>query len=155
MEPTYRNERPVDWLTGAKVALGVAAVFLLVTRGIPWAPSGLVSPTVMGRELKYPGDINTSINMTAIFLHFAAAMIYAAIMMPLIHRFRYQSAWIVGAVMGIILYVANLALFALIAGGAPYSREFPVFITHLAFGIVFTGAYKGLVKRRIGVPQDA
>jgi hypothetical protein len=43
----------------------------------------------------------------------------------------------------------NLAIFALVAGGAPYSRELPAFITHLAFGIIFTGAYKGLVKRRV------
>jgi hypothetical protein len=49
----------------------------------------------------------------------------------------------------VILYVLNLAAFAFLAGGAPYSRELPVFITHLAFGIIFTGAYKGLVKRRV------
>ena len=36
-----------------------------------------------------------------------------------------------------------------VGGGAPFSRELPAFITHLAFGIIFTGAYKGLVKRRV------
>jgi hypothetical protein len=70
-------------------------------------------------------------------------------MMPLIHKFTYDNAWLVGAALGVLLYVCNLAVFVMAADGAPYSREFPVFITHLAFGIVFTGAYKGLVRRRI------
>lgn len=154
MDAEYRNERGVDWWTGIKVAMGVAAVFLLVTRGIPWAGSGAVSPTVMGREIKYPGDINAEATMTAMLLHFGAAALYAMIMMPLIHRFRFQNGWMVGAVLGIILYAANLAIASLL-GGAPYSREMPVLITHLAFALAFTGGYKGLVKRRIGVPQDA
>ena len=51
--------------------------------------------------------------------------------------------------LGIVLYLINLAAFTLFAGGAPYSRELPVFMTHLAFGIIFAGAYKGLVKRRV------
>jgi hypothetical protein len=143
------TERPVQWWTGIKASLAVAGVFWLVTRGIPWAPSGLVSPTVMGREIKYPGSIEVDFAITAIMLHFISAVMYAAIMMPLIHRFRYGSAALIGATMGLILYGLNLAAFTIAGGGAPYSRELPVLITHLAFGLVFTGTYKGLVKRRI------
>jgi hypothetical protein len=143
-------ERPVQWLTGLKVALGIAAIFLLVSRGIPWAASGAVSPTVMGREIKNPGAIDSGLTMMAIVLHFVAAILYASIMLPLIHRFRYGGAALVGAGMGVLLYLLNLALFTIAGGGAPYSRELPVLITHLAFGLVFTGAYKGMVKRRIG-----
>jgi hypothetical protein len=147
--PSRPPERPVQWLTGFKAALGIAAIFWLVTRGIPWAPSGLVSPTVMGREIKHPGALDFNMAILAIGMHFFACMIYAAIMMPLIHRFCYSSAWIIGAGLGVILYLCNLAAFSMVGDGAPYSREFPVLVTHLAFGIVFTGAYKGLVKRRI------
>jgi hypothetical protein len=142
-------ERPVQWWTGFKAALGIAAIFWLVTRGIPWAPSGVVSPTVMGREIKHPGALDLNLAMLAIGLHFVVAMIYAAVMMPVIHRFTYESAWLVGAALGVVLYLCNLAAFSLLGDGAPYSREFPVLVTHLAFGIVFTGAYKGLVKRRV------
>jgi hypothetical protein len=142
-------ERPVQWLTGIKAAVAIGLIFWLVARGIPWAPSGLVSPTVMGREIKYPGDLNFSAALLASVLHLLCAVIYGIIMMPLIHWFRYGNAWLVGAAMGSILYVVNLATFAIFGGGAPYSRELPVFITHLAFGIIFTGAYKGLVKRRV------
>lgn len=149
VEEVRPAERPVQWATGIKAALGVAAILWLVTRGIPWAPSGLVSPTAMGRELKNPAEINAGLAGMATVLHFILAMVYASVMMPLIHRFSYANAWLVGATMGIGLYLLNLAAFALVAGGAPYSRELPTFITHLAFGIIFTGAYKGLVKRRV------
>jgi hypothetical protein len=142
-------ERPVQWWTGIKAALAIAAIFWLVSRGIPWAASGLVSPTVMGREIKYPGSIDANLSLTAILLHFISAVLYASIMMPLIHRFQYGSAALVGAAMGVILYLFNLAIFTIVGGGAPYSRELPVLITHLAFGLIFTGLYKGLVKRRI------
>jgi hypothetical protein len=142
-------DRPVQWTTGLKAALAIGAIFWLAARGIPWATSGLVSPTVMGREIKPPGALDFNAAVLATALHFVCALVYGAIMMPLIHRFRYGSAWLIGAAMGVILYVINLAIFAMVAGGAPYSREFPVFVTHLAFGIVFTGVYKGLVKRRV------
>ena len=145
-------ERPVQWWTGIQAALALGVLFLLVSRGIPWASSGAVSPTVLGREIKYPGSIDTNLTMTAILLHFVSCIVYASIMMPLIHRFRYGGAALVGAALGIILYLLNLAVFTIVGGGAPYSREFPVFVTHLAFGLIFTGVYKGLVKRRIWAP---
>jgi hypothetical protein len=148
IETTPRLERPVQWATGIKAALGVAAILWLVTRGIPWAPSGLVSPTVMGREIKDPGAINTNLAGLATVLHFVAAIVYASIMMPLIHRFTYNNAWLIGAALGVALYLLNLAA-ATVFGGTPYARELPVFVTHFAFGIIFTGAYKGLVKRRV------
>jgi len=142
-------ERPVQWATGIKAALTIGAIFWLVTRGIPWAPSGLVSPTVMGREIKPPGAIDLNTSVLATCLHFICAALYGTLMVPLIHKFTYSNAWLVGAALGIILYMLNLAIFSLFGDGAPYSREFPVLVTHLAFGIIFTGAYKGLVKRRV------
>jgi hypothetical protein len=148
VEMAPQAERPVQWATGIKAALAVAAILWLVTRGIPWAPSGLVSPTVMGREIKNPAEINTNLSALASVLHFVLAMVYASIMMPLIHRFTYNNAWLIGAALGLVLYVLNLAVSAMF-GGTPYARELPVLITHLAFGIIFTGAYKGLVKRRV------
>jgi hypothetical protein len=144
-------ERPVQWGTGIKAALATGAIFWLVSRGIPWASSGLVSPTVMGREIKHPGELNFGLASLAIGLHLFCAVLYGVVMMPLIHRFVYSNAWLVGAAMGALLYFANMAAFAGFGGYAPYSREMPVFLTHLAFGIVFTGAYKGLVQRRIGI----
>ena len=149
MDVDRPTERPAQWWTGIKAALAIGVLLWLVSRGIPWAASGVVSPTVMGRELKYPGSIDTNLTITAIVLHFVSAVVYAAIMIPLIHRFRYGSAALVGAAMGVILYLLNLAIFTIVGGGAPYSRELPVFVTHLAFGLIFTGLYKGLVKRRI------
>jgi len=145
---TYPAERPVQWATGLKAAVAIGIIFWLVTRGIPWATSGLVSPTVMGREIKSPDTIDFGAASLASALHLLSAVIYGLIMMPLIHRFPYSNAWLIGAALGILLYLINLAAFALF-GGSPYSRELPVFITHLAFGIIFTGAYKGLVKRRV------
>lgn len=146
---TYPAERPVQWATGLKAAVAIGIIFWLVTRGIPWATSGLVSPTVMGREIKSPEAIDFGAAGLASALHLLCAVIYGFIMMPLIHRFPYSNAWLVGGALGILLYLINLAAFTIFAGGAPYSRELPVFVTHLAFGIIFTGAYKGLVKRRV------
>src|SRR5438045_439209 len=142
-------ERPVQWWTGIQAALALAVLFLLISRGIPWASSGIVSPTVLGREIKFPGAMDASLVTTAIILHFISCVVYASILMPLIHWFRYGSAALVGAGLGVLLYLLNLALFTIVGGGAPYSREMPVFVTHLAFGLIFTGVYTGLVRRRI------
>lgn len=145
-------ERSVQWMTGLKAAIAIGLIFWLVARGIPWAPSGLVSPTVMGREIKAPGAIDFNASLLASALHIISASAYGLIMMPLIHRFPYNNAWLLGAALGIFLYFLNLAAFALFGGNAPYSRELPVLVTHLAFGVIFTGAYKGLVKRRVDQP---
>src|SRR5690348_64776 len=98
-------ERPVQWATGLKAALVIGAIFWLVARGIPWAPSGIVSPTVMGREIKPPGALDLNASVIATLIHFVCALIYAAIMMPLIHRFTYSNAWLVGAAFGVVLYI--------------------------------------------------
>ena len=102
-EDFSRDERGVQWATGLKAAFGIAAILWLVTRGIPWASSGLVSPTVMGRELKDPGEINARLAGLATILHFVAGMLYASLMMPLIHRFPFSTAWLIGGTMGAIL----------------------------------------------------
>ncbi len=148
IDPVQPSDRPVEWARGFKVALAIAAAFWLVSRGIPWVASGIVSPTVMGREIKHPGQINLNLAVLAMGLHFACALLYAAIMMPIIHQFRFNTGWIAGLGLGIVLYLINLATFTLIGDGAPYSREIPALVAHVAFAVVFTGAYKGFVKRR-------
>ena len=99
---TYAAERPVQWATGVKAAVGIGIIFWLVTRGIPWATSGLVSPTVMGREIKSPDATDFGAAGLATALHFLSAIIYGFIMMPFIHRFPYSNAWLVGAALGIV-----------------------------------------------------
>lgn len=107
-------ERPVQWWTGLQAALAMGVLFLLVSRGIPWASSGTVSPTVLGREIKDPSAINTDLAMVEILLYFVSCIVYASIMMPLIHRFRYGSAALVGLAIGTLLYLLNLAIFTIV-----------------------------------------
>src|ERR1041385_6903399 len=71
---TYPAERPVQWATGLKAAVAIGIIFWLITRGIPWATSGLVSPTVMGREIKSPEAIDFGAAGLASALHLLCAV---------------------------------------------------------------------------------
>ncbi|MDX1951579.1 MAG: hypothetical protein SFY81_05310 [Verrucomicrobiota bacterium] len=142
-------QKPVRWASAVKAGALVGSIFVLVARGIPWASSGLISPTMMGFELKHPGAVDAGATFITIVLHMATAILYAVLMAPVINRFRYWYAVPLGGVIGFLLYLLNSFLLSeIFTNAARYSRELPAAITHVAFGLAAAAAYKGFARSR-------
>ena len=116
-------------------------VLLFVPRANPWSAQTFFSPVFMGRTLPvaYP---------LAWVLHLGLSLVYGLIIARVVARLGQPKAMIVGALMGVLLYFANLGI---ISAFFPElrSNELTVFVVHLAFGLIATGAYRGLLKRKV------
>jgi hypothetical protein len=146
--------RPVHWGRAVSAGLVIGAVFLLFSRGIPWASSGMVSFTVMGRELKSPGLVDGGLDFTVGVLHMLCSVIYALIIIPIIHRFRPPTAILMGTAIGFLLYLASMVVFTRMLDLGIPQHELNPFITHLAFGAVVAGFYKGQTRRRVPLEDE-
>ncbi len=141
--------RPVDWMAALKSGLIVGCIFLIVTRGIPWASSGLISPTVMGRELKSPDVVNNGFNLGIAVLHMLVSVLYACIIIPVAHRLRPIPSMLCAGAIGLILYFINYLIFMQLVGQIPGQREMSAIVSHVGFAMVTAGIYKGFVRRRV------
>jgi len=137
---------PIRWAMIATVALIAGAFFLLVARGIPWASSGLVSPTLMGREIKPPESVDWLLSFGVSLIHMVVALLYGFIIGPIVHWLRGVPAIFIGGLIGLLLYLLNYAFFNF-AFTLPDQRELPALVTHLAFGMIMAGGYKGVARR--------
>jgi hypothetical protein len=154
-ENLHYELRPVRWGRAVSAGLIVGAVFLLLSRGIPWASSGMVSFTLMGRELKSPGVVDGGLDFTVGAIHMLCSVIYALIIIPIIHRFRPPTAILMGMAVGFLLYLASMAVFTRMLDLGIPQHELNPFITHLAFGAVVAGFYKGQTRRRVPIEEEA
>jgi len=66
---------------------------------------------------------------------------------------RQLVAVLAGGVAGIVLYFLNLGAVSLWFPGMR-GNEVSVFVTHLVFGLIAAGAYRGLLRRRVSVSKD-
>jgi hypothetical protein len=141
---------PIRWKKAVYAGLMVGFIFLLVTRGLPWTWSGLISPTLMGRELKPPGTVAPALSVAIAALHVLVSVCYALLLAPIVHRMSLWSALLTGAGFGLVLYLLNFLLFSqFFPHLVSRERELAAAVTHVAFGIVVAGAYKGMAKRRV------
>ena len=143
--------RPDTLQWGAALGAGLIAggVMLVVPRGSPWSQLTFFSPTVLGRTL--PEVWNTSFASAAI-IHLALSIIYGFVISLTVKNATQLWSLMSGAISGLALYVAN---FGIIAGLVPALRgdELSVMFTHVVFGMIAGGAYRGLLKRRLPAPQ--
>jgi hypothetical protein len=138
---------PVRWPIAVMAGLLVGTIFFLFSRGLPWASSGFVSPTLMGREIKPPEEVSWSLSVVVILLHMGLSVLYALMIAPAVNWIRGVPALFMGGLIGLILYGVNFGLFASVLSNFAEQREIPALITHLAFGMVAAGAYKGMARR--------
>ena len=145
METYVEEERAQHRLIDFKAALGaglvVGLLIALFPRGSPWSGTTFFSPTVMGRAMGEPG----SSFLAAMLPHLSLAIGYAIIIGLVVERLRRVKAVLAGAVVGCLLFLINWAVFTFLVKDGT-GRESVVFFTHLAFGLMCAGAYKGLSK---------
>lgn len=136
-----RRDRRIDFKSALGAGLVVGLLIALFPRGSPWAGLTFFSPTVMGRSMGEPGSSFTA----ALLPHLALSIGYAIIIGLVVERLRRFKAVLAGAAVACVLFLMNWAVFTfLVQDGV--GRESVVFFTHLAFGLMCAGAYKGLSK---------
>ena len=124
------------------------AILLIVPRGSPWSSLTFFSPVIMGRTVPGPGEIPLLLVWT---LHLAVSLVYGLIISRMVAILRWQRAFVTGALAGLVLYALN---FGVVSAFWPWLRgaEFSVVVTHVVFGLISAGAYRGLLQRKREVP---
>jgi hypothetical protein len=108
----------------------------------------MVSPTLMGRDLKPSGTADSYAALVTIVAQLLVSLLYACIIAPLVTRFRGMWAIGLGGLIGLGLYGLTFLVFHFLQGLDWSGSELPVLVTHLVFGLVVAGLYKGLAARR-------
>jgi predicted histidine transporter YuiF (NhaC family) len=146
-EESYEEEhrRAVDFNAAMSAGLLIGLLIALFPRGSPWSGITFFSPTVMGRTLTELGGSFLS----SLGAHLALSVGYAIIIGLIVDKLRRVKAVIAGGVAGAVLFLLNWAVFKfLVTDGT--TRESLVLFTHVAFGLITAGAYKGLSKPPAG-----
>jgi hypothetical protein len=140
-------EEPRRFHLGPALGAGfiAGAILLIVPRGSPWGALTFFSPAIMGRAV--PGHVQILVWV----LHLAVSLVYGLIISRIVATLRRDRAFVMGALAGLVLYAIN---FGVISAFWPALKgaEFSVVITHLVFGLISAGAYRGLLKRKRDAP---
>ena len=140
-EEERAEHRFIDFKAALGAGLAVGLVIALFPRGSPWSGTTFFAPTVMGRAMGEPGGSF----LGAMLPHLSLAIGYAIMIGLAVERLRRVKAVLAGALVGCILSLINWAVFTFLVKDGT-GRESVVFFTHIAFGLICAGAYKGLSK---------
>lgn len=143
LEPEERGH--VQWVPALAAGFIAGAILLIVPRGSPWSSVTFFNPVIMGRGLA-PGF---QMPLLAVWLvHLAIAILYGLVISRIIASLTQSRGILVGGLIGLLLYLLNLLMVALVwpqlRGG-----EASVIFTHVVFGLLAAGAYRGLLRRKV------
>ncbi len=140
-----------QWLPAMGAGLIPGVILLILPHASPWEGLTLFSPAIVGRVV--PATWGMS-NAGIIVLHLALSLIYGIIISLAVMNVRQLRAVLVGGVVGLVLYVINFGIVSLCTPDLR-GNEFPVIVTHIVFGLVAAGAYRGLLRRAIPAQSDS
>src|SRR2546421_5759452 len=146
MEPDGGDRFQLAAALGAGLIPGV--LLLLAPRGSPWAGVSFFSSVIMGRAV--PAGVVLPLPVICL-IHLALAEIYGLIIARCLTNVTQGRAVALGGLFGLVLYGVNLAIVSI---GMPawHGNEIGVLFTHIVFGLIAGGAYRGLLRRH-AVPQ--
>ena len=147
-EPETRNR--LQWGSAAGAGIIAGVILLLVPRGSPWSALTFFSPVVLGRSL--PASLGLPLLLVWI-IHLLVSVLYGLIISRIVAGLTQQRAILTGGVAGLVLYVLNLGVVSL-AFPALRGNEPGVIFTHVVFGLIAAGAYRGLLKRKLPTSLD-
>jgi hypothetical protein len=143
MEP----ERHVQfqWMAALGAGLIPGILLLLAPRGSPWAGISFFSSVVMGRPL--PAGLVMPLPVLCL-VHLLIAEVYGLIISACGTHLTQGRAVLTGGIVGLILYFVNLGMVTW-AFPAWRGSEIGVLFTHVVFGLIAGGAYRGLLRRKV------
>jgi hypothetical protein len=102
----------------------------------------------MGRDLKPPGTVDPARSALTVLLHIVVSIGYTMIIGLMVTRLRGLWAVGTGMLLGLGLYALNFVLFNYMLPVEWTGAELSVLVTHVVFGAIAAGAYKGLASRQ-------
>jgi hypothetical protein len=140
-EQEEQAKRRIYWGKAVGAALGVGLLFQLFSRGHPWISTG-VPDAVMGRAMTMEVVWGPEF-LVIILLHLGLSVLYGGIIAAVIYRLNPLPAVLTGTLVALGLYGINFVIYRLILQTLPGNEAWAL-ITHVGFGLIFSGAYKAL-----------
>lgn len=142
------------WGTAVYAALVAGVSFLvlqvLITALIqgysPWLPLQLMASIVLGTEALGTVGFSLEVLLTAFLVHFVLSIMTAWILAPIIEEMPLYPALMIGAAMGLLIYVVNFYLLTEAYSWFAGIRGWATLANHLVFGMVLAWVY---ARRRL------
>lgn len=114
----------------------------------PWGPPRMIAAIVMGRGvLPPPATFSISIMMMAMAIHFMLSWVYALIYGWAFGGLKLGMAIVIGAVMGLVIYLVNFYGFTAIWPWFANARTWVSLFSHIMFGIVLAWSYQTIANK--------
>src|ERR1041384_5886600 len=135
------------WQGMPAVAAGLIAGvgLLIVPHASPWEGLTSFTPALMGRVVPQMWDLGP---FMTVVLHLILGIIYSVLISFAVIHIRQMAAVLAGGVTGGVVYFLYLWALSLWFP-AMRGKEVSVFVTHLVFGLIAAGAYRGLLRRKV------
>jgi len=148
-QPPQRYEPAISehfqWIPAVAAGLIPGVVLLILPHATPWEGLTVFTPAIIGRQVPASWGMNV---FGVVVIHLALSLVYGLIISLSVMSARQMRALLVGGVVGLVLYALNLLVVSLWIPGLR-TDEVPVVLTHLVFGLVAAGAYRGLLRRAV------
>jgi hypothetical protein len=125
-------------------------VLMIVPSASPWSGLTFFAPVIMGRVVPEELGMPVVISKT---LHLLLSLLYGFVVALVVMRVTQLRAVLVGAGMGFVLYLGN---FGIVSALVPEMRgnELIAGFSHLVFGGIAGGAYRGLLRRKVQTTEE-
>ena len=139
---------------GALAGLIAGAVFMMMEMGLvalsggsPWGPPRMIAAIVMGDGvLPPPASFDLMILMAAMAVHLMLSVVIGIGFAFIAKRFGLVMAVVVGAVVGLALYLVNFYGMTAFFPWFAMARNTISIVSHIAFGMVLGLSYRSLAK---------
>ena len=142
LEP--ENSGHLQWGPALGAGLIAGLVLLVAPRGSPWASLTFFSPMIMGRSV--PPAMMLPLPVLWL-IHLGVSVLYGLVISVAVSRLTSYRAILVGGAIGLLWYFVNWSIVS-VCWPAWRVDEVPVLFTHVVFGLIAAGAYRGLLRRR-------
>ena len=156
-DPRLELRSDTDWRAGAWAGVIAGLVFVMLQMGMvwmfkgqsPWGPPHLIAALALGKDVLPPpgtwAPFDVKIMMTAMMIHLPISIALGLIGGWLVHRFDWAGALMIGAGLGLAIYIVNF--YAIAPAAFPWfkmGRNWIGAFSHVMFGAVLAVAYTTL-----------
>lgn len=150
-----------DWMAGVWAGLIAGLVFVMLEMGLvwmvqgesPWGPPHMIAAMALGKDVLPPAGtwapFDLKIMLTTMMIHLPMSVAYGLLGAWLVHRFDWAGGLMIGAGLGLAIYIVNF--YAVAPAAFPWflmGRNWIGAFSHVMFGAVLGVAYIGLRNSR-------
>ncbi len=117
-----------------------------------WGPSRMIGAILLGSEvLPPPATFDFWILMAATAVHLPLSVVFAIIIGFLVRKVPVRMAVIIGAGIGLIIYVSNFYGFTAFFPWFADARNWVQIVIHILFGLAAAWSFKSIYKEEITI----